>query len=402
MENRNISRKEALPGFLIVVIGAIALYFLMEMTRPNPEGSTAIYSFIDLAMGCAEGSLLYKFFWLLSDYTEGTFLASAIATVCMIPVGLIAAHLENKHSRYAGTGVDGNGKRFVKALCSSIIAVILTIAIYGRSEWYGTYFFIPTFSAILMTMAMAFSYGTEIKKLITIIVISTLIPFPICLALMVYVTMPIGLPGFISVSLGLLIAVPLCHQIVKRMPWMMAPDPETPVSENTQEAEDKAQSPTWFFIHRVFGDVGELVLFGSSWAAMAMYVGVIISWYLNPLHPVYAGLNLPMMILSQLLTAALSVFLYYPTWKRDGWAFTFAGIVFTSAIVNTYSNSWAVVIPTIIIGAIVFPVLVPKILGIFKFNGSYPALGLIQLNISLICIPWSLLVLHILMPLIGA
>ncbi|MGI6266747.1 MAG: hypothetical protein ACOYJ9_06675 [Candidatus Metalachnospira sp.] len=53
-----------------------------------------------------------------------------------------------------------------------------------------------------------------------------------------------------------------------------------------------------------------------------------------------------------------------------------------------------------LIGAIVFPPLVKRILKVFKYDGSYPAIGLIQLSISLICIPWSLIVLHIITPML--
>ncbi|MCI6640794.1 MAG: hypothetical protein MSH10_08485 [Pygmaiobacter massiliensis] len=72
--------------------------------------------------------------------------------------------------------------------------------------------------------------------------------------------------------------------------------------------------------------------------------------------------------------------------------------MFSSAIVNTYTNSWAVVIPSILIGAAVFPPLVQAVLKRFGYDGSYPAIELVQLSISLVCIPWSFAVRYLITP----
>ncbi len=82
-------------------------------------------------------------------------------------------------------------------------------------------------------------------------------------------------------------------------------------------------------------------------------------------------------------------------------AFTFAGIVFASAIVSTYPPSWAIVIPTILIGAVVFAPLVEWVFKVFRFKGSYHPICLIQLSIFTVCIAWSFVVMYGVMPLLG-
>ena len=82
-------------------------------------------------------------------------------------------------------------------------------------------------------------------------------------------------------------------------------------------------------------------------------------------------------------------------------AFTFAGIVFASAIVSTYPPSWTIVIPTILIGAVVFAPLVEWVFKVFRFKGSYHPICLIQLSIFTVCIAWSFVVMYGVMPLLG-
>lgn len=401
MGDKQTSRKEVLPAFAAVVIGAVVLYLIMEAIAPMIEKNNYIYSFGDLLGGCMQGSIFYRVMWFFADLTEGSFMVSLIGTILMCMVAPIAAYLERKKSANAGTGVDGNGKSFNAMFISAFVSIIIAQILYGM--WFADYGWLPTFSALLVSQTMITTYGQNMKKVLTSIVIGAVVPCPICFLIMVYITGPLGLPGFISVSLGLIVAIPLIHAIVKRLPWMMEKDIESQQEINGDSEEKKEvqpYNPSKFFIHRVFGDIGEMVIWGSSWAIIAMYVGSLITWYLNPLHGVYGANNLPLFILAQICTAALSVFIYYPTWKESGWAFTFPGIVFVSAIINTYSNSWVVVIPSIIIGAVVYPPLVQWILKKFKFDGSYPAIGLIQLSISLVCIPWSFIVLHLIMPML--
>lgn len=399
MNSKEVSRKQVLPAFIMTIAAAVIVYTVMELCAEKVAGNQFIYSFGDLIGKNIERSMIGKFLWFLTDLTEGCFTVSVLGTIFMCIVVPFTAILEKKKSAMAGTGVDGNSESFTAMFIAAFASILLSQLIYGRGEWFEKYGFIPTFSALLVSQTMITCYGKSLKKIITSIIIGAVIPFPICFLLMVYVTIPLGLPGFISVSLGLILTIPVVHIIVRFLPWMKE-------KENTVEAVSEVEhtkkeiNPNAFFVHRVFGDVGELVIWGSSWSIIAMYIGSIITWVLNPNHPVYGANNLSMLILCQICTGALSVFLYYPSWKKDGWAFTFPGIVFVSAIVNTYSNSWLVVIPSMIIGAIVFPPLVQKIFKIFKYDGSYPAIGLIQLSISLICIPWSLIVLHCITPML--
>ena len=82
-------------------------------------------------------------------------------------------------------------------------------------------------------------------------------------------------------------------------------------------------------------------------------------------------------------------------------AFTFAGIVFASAVVSTYPPSWAIVIPTILIGAVVFAPLVEWVLKVFRFKGTYHPICLIQVAIFTVCTVWSFAVMYLIMPMLA-
>lgn len=387
---QSYSRKKILPAFLIMLVGATALYLLMNFLQPYLLENEFLYSFDEMMAGCMEGSLLASVWWFFADWTEGSFIAALPASIGMIIMGFIAATLERKRSKHAGSGVDGNGKVFTSMFAATAISLVLGQLLFG---WLFPNGWLPTFAVVLTVQVFVIFYGNSIPKMATSIIVGTVITFPICYGLLYGIVIPAGLPLFIAISIGVAITVPLCSLLFRLMPWMTKREPD---AEKGPEP-----TPSNFFVHRVFGDIGELTLWGSSWATIGMYIGGIISWVLNPLHPAYGSGNFPLLIFAQIVTAACAIFIYYPIWKKESWAFTFAGIVFVSAIVSTYPPEWIIIIPTIIIGVLAFAPLVPQVLKLFRYKGNYHVIALIQVSIFTVCTLWSLIVLHGIVPLLG-
>ena len=98
----------------------------------------------------------------------------------------------------------------------------------------------------------------------------------------------------------------------------------------------------------------------------------------------------------QVVTGALAILIWYPKWEKTGMAFTFAGIVFASD-----PPSWFIVIPTILIGAVVFAPLVEWVLKVFRFKGTYHPICLIQVAIFTVCTVWSFAVMYLIMPMLA-
>lgn len=393
----NVSRKEILPAFFAVFIGAIILYSIMNAVQPFLMNNRYIFAFNDLIAGCIQGSFFYKVMWLFVDLTEGSFMASVPAAILMCIMAFVAASLEKKKSIHAGTGVDGNSRIFTRMFIAAITSLILGQLIYGSFFSNG---WIPTFAAVLSVQVFVMFYGATPAKLITETLVGTVLTFPVCCFMLEYIAKPLGVPLFVAISLAIFVIVPVCSWIFKLMPWMMQKD-SVPDQTVTEVTTTPVPSPTRFFVNRVFGDIGELTMWGSSLATFGMYIGAIISWLMNPLNPCYGAGILPLMIFAQIVTAALAIFIWYPRWKKNGWAFTFVGIVFVSAILITFPSHWLVVIPTIIIGAVVFAPLAEWVLKIFRYNGQFHPIAYLQLGISFVCIAWSLFLRYVLLPVLG-
>ncbi len=389
--DRAVSRREILPAFIGTVAFAIALYLLMTAVQPMLMSNDLIYGFSTMMAGCMEGDPLYYIAWFFADLTEGSFIAALPASIGMIIMGFVAAALERRKSPWAGTGVAGNGKIFTVMFVTTCLSLILGQVLY---DWMFTSGWIPTFATALTVQVFVIFYGPELKKVATSLIVGTVVTCPVCFALLYGIISPLGLPLFIAVSIGVAIIVPACSLLFRLMPWMTIPAP-------TEGPNPTDQPKSRFFVSQVLGDIGQLTIWGSTWATVGMYVGGIISWVMNPLSPAYGSGNFPLLIMVQLITGALAILIWYPKWKRTGMAFTFAGIVFASAIVSTYPPSWTIVIPTILIGAVVFAPLVEWVFKVFRFKGSYHPICLIQLSIFTVCIAWSFVVMYGVMPLLG-
>lgn len=400
-----ISRKEIAPAFAGTLVCAALLFVAMNALQPLLLENNLIHDFGTMLTGCMEGTPFYKAMWFFADFTEATFIASVPASIFMIIAGFVAAYLERKKSRFAGTGVDGHGHIFSGMFFATAAAILLGMLVFGElyPGWTG---WIPTFAVVLTVQVFVIFFGVSPAKLATIVLLGTLITFPIVYVLQIFVVGPLGLPLFVAVSIAVFIVVPLCTALFKLFPWMKIEEPEAP-AQDAEEAGGNDSSPTVFFLNRIFGDVGELAIWGSSIATIAMYIGAIIGWVLNPLEPAYGAGNFPLLMASQIAVAALAIFIWYPKWKSEGWAFTFPGIVLVSAVVGSYAATGTtgdivVALLTIVIGGIIFAPMVEKVMALFRYKGSYHVIALIQLCIFSVCIIWSFAVMYLILPLFAA
>lgn len=395
------SRKEVLPAFIGTVAGACMLYGAMIALQSTLATNSFISDFGTMLAGCMQGIVPEQVHWFFADITETTFIASLPASIGLVVGALIAARLEVKGSNLAGTGVDGNGKIYGRLTAAALISVALGVLIFG-GIYPGFTGWIPTFAVLLVVQPLIIQFGASPAKLATCILLSTFATFPAAYLVIAYIVTPLGVPLFVGVSIAVVIVVPILNAICKTLPWMASDAGSTSTAEEDVPAL-KEPSPTSFFINRVFGDIGELAVTGSSISTALMYAGAIIAWAMNPFEPAYGAGNLPLLIASQIIVAALAIFIYYPQWKSEPFVFTFAGVVFTSAIVGGYaatgtSTDFLVAGVTILIGSFIFVPIIDSIMKLFKFNGSYPAIPLIQAGIFPLVTIWALLLNNVILP----
>ncbi len=254
------SRSEIFVPFLLTIVGAFVLYFGLIALTPMVEGNALITSFGDIKLGTAQ--------YVAMDISQLTFLFSPLSCVVMMILSLVAAHLERTGSKYMGTGVDGNSSVFFVMLTMSIISVILSEILYGGM---GAQFgFIPTLASFLFFHHLVMFYGVNTKKIASIMVVTTILATPACLLARIWLVDVLALPLFISVTVGALGFMPIAHLIFKLMPWM------TPAGEKPAINKPDYSPSTWF-IHQLFGDIGQTGVNGSSLAAMGLVVFTVIS-----------------------------------------------------------------------------------------------------------------------------
>lgn len=392
------SRKAVVPAFIGLLAVAAGLYFLLRWVADLSAEHTLLYDFGTLMGGCAEGSISYRILWFLTDITEGTFVGSLPASILVVVGSFIGAYLERRKSPHAGSGVDGNGAIFTVLACSGFASLILGQLVYGF--WFDDGF-LPTFAAFLSVQAMLLAFQAKrVSQAATVVVLGTLLNVPLCFFFIQYFTSPNYLPLFCAVGLSIIITVPVCSEIMHRLPWMKEAPTEEAASEDVAEEEATANEETLpvhgethFFIHRVFADVTEQILWGSSIGGMLMYVGAILGVILNPAH---AGFNMVAVIPMQILTAALAVFVWYPKWKKDGWAFTFPALLFVSAVTITYPNTPQILIPTVLIAVFGILPLLGWLLKVTKYNGRWAVIVFVLISVCSLCIPWGFFVGHVL------
>ena len=397
------SRKEVLPAFIGTIVAACALYLIMSSVQPMLANNAFLTDFGTMLAGCMQGLIPDQVHWFFVNFTDTTFIASLPASIGLVVGALIAAHLEVAGSPLAGTGVDGNGRIYGRLTLASIAAVALSVVFFGR-VYPGFTGWIPTFAVLLVVQPLIIQFGASPAKLITCILLSSFVTFPIAYLIIAHIVTPLGVPLFVGVSMAVAITVPILNAVCRLLPWM-APEPKPEPAAAADAPAPAEPSPTAFFINRVLGDIGELPITGSSISTVFMYIGAIIAWVLNPFEPAYGTGNLPLLIASQIIVAAVAIFIYYPKWKSEPFVFTFMGIVFVSAIVGGYAATgtpvdFIVAGLTIAIGAVVFVPIIGFIMRIAKFKGTYPALTLIQAGIFPMVTIWALILKHLIIPML--
>jgi len=409
MDENKISRIKVLPGFLAMMGLAAVVYIGMTLIQPSLMGSTALFDWAGLMAGCTEGTLLWRLIWIIIDFSQGTFMASVIGTGTLLIGLIIAVRLSKKGSAHMGTGVDGNQNIMLKMVICAFLGLAFSQVVaavcgaIGGANPFATYGWIPTFAVFISVQVLMIFHGTTPAKMITIVILSPILTYLASLAVLKFLVVPVGLPLFCCVAYGLMISIPVTQEILRVLPWTKNPDPAPAVAE-APAAEAPApvvHSENHFFIHRTFGDIGELVVWGSSIAAILMYVGCIINWFINPLNVGYSAGNFGMLIAGQIATSALAVFIYYPRWKKNGWTFTFGGIIFTTAILVTYANHWVIVASTILIGALVFGPLIDFLLKTLNKNGRFHPIVFIQMAVGTGTMLWAFAIKFCLYPLLG-
>ena len=343
--------------FIFVLMVGFALYFLMMAIQPSLSAIIFDYTHWFNAIG---DNILYKILWLIADSTEPFFHKTLFGGIFVLIGSFVAWHLDKSKSKHAGFPISYGTGLWPWLLFASWVSLALSGILYGNIRFYGDEW-IPTFIPyVSVAAAVILLYGPSLKNALTGAILGALLTVPIGMYVRETICLPLGLPGVIASVTGMWVGGIIAFETCKLLPWMQkVPYP--------QRASDAITAPTpmeiakkknSFFVRRMLADYSEPVYVGNEIAGACLVIGSMLTWVLNPMQPYYGTGWFPALVLCQIITGAVAVYVYWPTFVEGegGGVPTFVAVVSVApGAVLTYGPSMFVIVFSAVLGAILTP-----------------------------------------------
>ncbi len=364
-----------LASLLVIAAVFTGIYLVSNnlISVCNPDGG--FFAMSKIISASDQGNIFANLVYTLCDISNGPFFTDFFVAVMMFLTALLARFLEIIKAPIAGTGTEGSGYRF-----KWLVAVQLTAMFCANIFWrhiIGLTGSIETFTcAFSVTPISVLYYGKpDLKKAVTGVILGMFLPVFVVRFLTAQLVAPYGLPGFLSVGTGMALSTVIATEIFNFLPWMHV-NPNPGRDDSIVIVDNKRKSEAWLTFIRVFGgDISELYFWGASVSGIGVIIGCLITWFVNP----YAnanGLSLMKILCCFMITSCISIFIWGPKLKRDGFAFTFEPLLVVGSLLGFCQNIF--VIPLLIVSAVLIaPAVVHKALST-KFFQRYHACVSVQ------------------------
>lgn len=188
----------SLLGFLYTLILGFVLYFALKL---SPHAYNLLnYDVVVTKAG--EGDLIYKFIWMIMDFTQPQFYGGFIASLGVILGGFVAWRLSVSKSKYQGFEVCyGSARMWPWVFASQIISVGIAIFVLNFTRFFadGLYSFLPTFiSIVAVPPSLMLIWGPNYKNLFTFSILGALLSFPVAFWIIDTINSVIELPGVVG------------------------------------------------------------------------------------------------------------------------------------------------------------------------------------------------------------
>lgn len=349
------SRLKILPAFVGVIVFSFALYGIMVSMQPGLIGASGIIEYNTWETKAVDEPF-YRFLWLIGDMTEAHFHKSILGGLGLVLFAFVAYILSRTKSKWQGYSISYGTGLFPWVFISSLIGLSLSVYLFGDNLSNG---WMPTFVPFVsVPAAVVLVYGGGWKNTLMGGILGALFTYPISTLIIENILKPWNLPALSGNVLGMCLGAIIVFEICHAVPWMKMPEKtQTEDAETSEEvkSEESSFNNIWFF-RRLLTDWTECNFFGNELASAGLILGSILSWILNPSHTAYGSLNFPALLLSQFLSGAIALFLYYDNWKKYGWYPTFLPVVsIAPAIVLFFGGTMQSVLAGSILGAIAAP-----------------------------------------------
>lgn len=351
--------KRPVAAFVGVVVFGFVLYFVMLAIEP---GLKPILFDYNTWLDNMASKPLWALMWMFGDATEPHFHKSLFGGIFVFLGSIIAYVLDRNKSKLRLTPISyGNGVIWPWIFAAAFISMGISTILFGSlriegDAWIGT--FVPYVS---IASAVILIYGARVEVLFTGAILGAIFSTPITMFMRSAWLFPHQLPGIIGSVSGMWIGGIFVFEICHYLPWMKV-NPNTVISPGKIDGEISVEeckhlTPNKFFIRRMIADYSEPMFVGNEIAGGALIIGTLFSWVLNPLHPVYGMGILPALLFSEILTGAISIFVYWNFWmEKDGWFPTFVPVVSVApAMVIQFGTAMPIIIIGAVFGAISCP-----------------------------------------------
>ncbi|MDY7533930.1 hypothetical protein RGV33_20000 [Pseudomonas sp. Bout1] len=298
--------------------------------------------------------------WVLGDISEVAFYKHELASVGLLGGAYLAWWASRTGKSWQGFAISYGTGLWPWLVTSSLLGLLLSNALWGWTVTTDTWQ--PTFAAFVsLPAAMVLMFGGGWKVTLNGAVLGALLVTPMCLLIVNYVCMPLGLPVVIGNVLGMAVGSVIAFVLCRRVPALVRSDYTAP--QRPAPLPPPTYGVVWS-VRRVLADFSEAPFFGNELASLGLLAGVLLAYALNPVSPAYGSGLILHLIGAQALTSALGVVIWRHQWIKRGWYPTYVPLVsVVPAAVLTHGGSWMVMGTSALLGALIAPPLACAIAG---------------------------------------
>lgn len=370
------SRKKLLGGLFLIWIFAIVQYFIMMKAEPIFLENPKLFGF-GTWITRAQVDPIYRVFWAIGDFTEGTVHKTLLGSVGLILFGFIAHWICRNKPNIKTYPISLGTGNFPWIVIAATVGLLVSSSLYSGYLSLG---WMPTFlPGCTIPAALVIMYGGGWRVSLTGGILSGIVQFPLSF-LAVNIASKIGMPSLVMITiLGMSLGGIIIVEIFRLFPWVrnLVKGDEAPITTPYKEKVPvPAETSTSWIIKRTLADFTELFFFGNEIAAAGLIIGGILSWMLNPAHIAYGVPYLfPTILFAQLIGGSLSAFLYYDKWATFGFYPTFTVAVSAGVIILFLGASIPLAICCVILSVIITPNLAWVGMSLAtRYASRYPAM----------------------------
>jgi len=298
--------------------------------------------------------------WVLGDISEVAFYKHELASIGLLGGAYLAWWASRTGKPWQGFAISYGTGLWPWLVTSSLLGLLLSNALWGWTVTASTWQ--PTFAAFVsLPAAMVLMFGGGWKVTLNGAVLGALLVTPMCLLIVNYICLPLGLPVVIGNVLGMAVGSVIAFMLFRRVPILVRSDYIAPIKPAP------LKPPTYgamWSVRRVLADFSEAPFFGNELASLGLLAGVLLAYALNPMSPAYGSGLIVHLIGAQALTSALGVVIWRHQWIKRGWYPTYVPLVsVVPAAVLTHGGSWVVMGSSALLGALIAPPLACAIAG---------------------------------------